>query len=637
MEDLAHTHGQEGHGHTVVGDALGHFEIPHLHAVANDVGDQCDNGNEDALIGDVPAQTTGENAVIRGTGRPLHHVRLLPLQTQRQRREAVGDEVDEQQMHRVHQGKAQQRSHEHAQHLAHIGGQQELNGLADIVVDTAALAYGAHDGGKVVVGQHHIRHILGNVGAGDAHAHADVGGFDRRGVVDAVAGHSRHSPPLAPCVNDADLMLRLHTGVHAVLLHLLGQLLVAEAVQSAAGNGLRGIVQYPQLLGDGHGGILVVAGDHHWPDACRAALLDGGLHLRTHRVDHTRQTHEAQILLQILRAVVLGQAALPQADGRRQHTQGLIRHGLVLRQNFLTLLLGHGQHLAALLISGAAAQHLIRCALGVLNEAVIHAVDGGHHLPGGVEGSLRRTGLLLLQPVLIQPAVHAEAHQRRLRGLALHRAIGILHGVVAEGHSGTQQSLRAGVLHHRHFILCEGAGLIGADDLRAAQRLHRRQTADHSVVLAHLGDADGEHHRYHRGKTLRNGGHRQRHRHHEGLQHALQRQGTRHQQVKYKDEHANGQHHLGQGVAQLGQLTLQGRLLLLRLGQHTGDLAHLRVHARGGDHHAAPAVYHRRAHVGHVLPVAQRHLFPGEGLRKLADGDALAGEGCLLDLHGGAL
>ena len=107
VEDLAHTHSQEGHGHAVVGDALGHFEIPHLHAVANDVGDQRDNGNEDALIGDVPAQTTGENAVIRGAGRPLHHVRLPLLQTQRQRREAVGDEVDEQQMHRVHQGKAQ--------------------------------------------------------------------------------------------------------------------------------------------------------------------------------------------------------------------------------------------------------------------------------------------------------------------------------------------------------------------------------------------------------------------------------------------------------------------------------------------------------------------------------------------------
>ena len=79
---------------------------------------------------------------------------------------------------------------------------------------------------------------------------------------------------------------------------------------------------------------------------------------------------------------------------------------------------------------------------------------------------------------------------------------------------------------------------------------------------------------------------------------------------------------------------MQRRLLLLRPGQDTGDLAHLRVHAGGGDHHAAPAVGHGGAHIGHVAAVAQGHL-AGKGLRGLGGGDAFAGEGGLLNLQGG--
>jgi hypothetical protein len=46
-----------------------------------------------------------------------------------------------------------------------------------------------HDGGEVVVEQHHVRRLARDVGAALAHRHADVGRLQRRRVVHAVAGH----------------------------------------------------------------------------------------------------------------------------------------------------------------------------------------------------------------------------------------------------------------------------------------------------------------------------------------------------------------------------------------------------------------------------------------------------------------
>src|SRR5699024_3289287 len=140
---------------------------------------------------------------------------------------------------------------------------------------------------------------LGDVGARDAHAHADVGSLDGGGVVDAVAGHGGDGAVGLPGGDDAHLVLRLHTGVNAVLLDGLADLAVGDFVQLSAGDGLAGVGDDAQLLGNGHGGVLVVAGDHDGADAGLAALLDGGLDLGTDRVNHAGQAQEAQILLQI--------------------------------------------------------------------------------------------------------------------------------------------------------------------------------------------------------------------------------------------------------------------------------------------------------------------------------------------------
>ena len=155
------------------------------------IGNQGEDRNRQALIGYVQAQTAGKDSGLGVPGPPAHNVRLCPLQSQGQGREAVGNQIDPQQMHRLENGKAQQRCGKDADDLAHIGAQEELNGLADVVVNPTALLYSPHNGGKIVIRQDHIRHIFGHVRTGDPHTHANVCGLDGGRVVDAVASHRR--------------------------------------------------------------------------------------------------------------------------------------------------------------------------------------------------------------------------------------------------------------------------------------------------------------------------------------------------------------------------------------------------------------------------------------------------------------
>ena len=77
----------------------------------------------------------------------------------------------------------------------------------------AALAHRLDDGREVVVGEDHLRRLLGHLGAGDAHGDADVGRLQRRRVVDAVAGHRDDVAVGLQRVDDAQLVRRRDAGV----------------------------------------------------------------------------------------------------------------------------------------------------------------------------------------------------------------------------------------------------------------------------------------------------------------------------------------------------------------------------------------------------------------------------------------
>ena len=68
--------------------------------------------------------------------------------------------------------------------------------LHQVVVEAAAALDRGHDRGEVVVGEDHLGRVLGDLGAGDPHGHADVGAGQRRRVVHAVAGHGDDVAPV---------------------------------------------------------------------------------------------------------------------------------------------------------------------------------------------------------------------------------------------------------------------------------------------------------------------------------------------------------------------------------------------------------------------------------------------------------
>ena len=82
----------------------------------------------------------------------------------------------------------------------------------------------ADDGGEVVVGEDHRRGFLGDLGAGDAHGHADVGLAQGRGVVDAVAGHGHDVAAALQRAHDADLVLGGDPGAHPDVVEPAGEL-----------------------------------------------------------------------------------------------------------------------------------------------------------------------------------------------------------------------------------------------------------------------------------------------------------------------------------------------------------------------------------------------------------------------------
>ena len=436
-------------------------------------------------------------------------------------------------------------------------------------------------------------------------------------------------------------MLGLDPGVDADVLVLFFKLLVAHHVQLCAGDGPGAVRQDTQLLGDGHGGIHMVAGDHDGADAGAAALGNGVPHLGAHRVDHAAEAGEAELLLQVLRLKIHG-LFRPVPLGAGQHPQGPVGHGLVGGHDLGAVLFRHGDGLAVLQIIIAFSDNDVGRALGILDAAALAQMYGGHHLAAGVEGGLAAAEEFGLQAGFIQTQLVGPDHKGCLGGLAGHIAVRVDLRVAAEGHGGGDTLfILAEEVHHGHLVLGQGAGLIRADDLGAAQGLHRGQAADDGVSLGHVGDADGQHHRDHGGKALGYGRHGQGHSHHEGIQYQFKVQSAGPQKLNAENHKADAQHQPGEHLGQLAQLDLQGGLALLGLGQSPGDLAHLGVHAGGGDDGGAAAVDHGAAHVDHVFPVAQGDVFLPFGeidnVNKLGDGHRLAGEGGLLDLQAGAL
>ena len=191
--------------------------------------------------------------------------------------------------------------------------------------------------------------------------------------------------------------------------------------------------------------------------------------------------------------------------------------------------------------------------------------------------------------------------------------------LASEAQRHTREELHLGsgehVLDHGHLVLGEGTGLVRADDGRAAEGLDRRHLADDGLTLRHLGDAHGEHDRDHGHEALGDGGDGERHGDHEGVEDHL---GVGAQlaavadEVDGEDDHADAEHELGEDARELVELDLERGELLLGGGEGRRRSCPSRSSCRSRPPRRGPRpVHHGRAHVAHVLAVAERHVVGG--------------------------
>lgn len=81
-------------------------------------------------------------------------------------------------------------------------------------------------------------------------------------------------------------MLGLDASVHAVVLDVRVELLVAHAIKIDTGDGMAAIGDDSQLFGNGHGGVDMVTRDHDGTNTGIVGLADGVGDLGADRINH---------------------------------------------------------------------------------------------------------------------------------------------------------------------------------------------------------------------------------------------------------------------------------------------------------------------------------------------------------------
>ncbi len=136
-----------------------------------------------------------------------------------------------------------------------------------------------------------MRGVLGDLRA-RAHRDADVGGLDRRGVVDAVAGHGHDVALLAQGLHHQHLVLGCHPADDADLVDAGQPLFLGEGCEVRAEDRLSGDAELP---GDRLACDDVVAGHHPHADVGVLGVADGVLGLGSGRIDHSDHRRHLQV------------------------------------------------------------------------------------------------------------------------------------------------------------------------------------------------------------------------------------------------------------------------------------------------------------------------------------------------------
>ena len=151
---------------------------------------------------------------------------------------------------------------------------------------------------------------------------------------------------------------------------------------------------------------------------------------------------------------------------------------------------------------------------------------------------------------------------------------------------------------HRHFILGQGTGLIGAYHAHRPQRLYGRKLPDNRMYLYHFGDTQGQTDGNYCGKPL---GHRRHCQGYGGNQHFNQIPFL--EQRYHKEGRTQKQRQKAQYFSQFSQPLLQRRELFMAFINKGCDFSDLRIHTCGSHNPFPSAIGHNGGHESHIIPI----------------------------------
>ncbi len=232
--------------------------------------------------------------------RPAHQSRLLGLESEHQSQGPCCCHVDPQALDRENR---QRHSGEHGgdddESLTQVGGKRPHQKLDQVVEYAPPFLNGGFDGCEVVVGQHHVRCLLGDLGARNAHGNPDICLFERRRIVHAIARHGHDMPPCLKGAHKIELLLWSHSGENVGFFGSGDQFLRGKKRHLFAGENSRagrqafGLRDDADFFGDDRSRQGVVPRNHLDPNAGPQTGMNGFNGLFTGRIDHPLQAKES--------------------------------------------------------------------------------------------------------------------------------------------------------------------------------------------------------------------------------------------------------------------------------------------------------------------------------------------------------
>ena len=441
QKQVGHHHDQQAHG-------SGQRRIFHRTGQEPLVGAKGNGKDRQPLQHAFCQYAAGEDFFLRRARRPLHDVFFGWQALQHDRACGVDQQLQQhdvgRQQQQGHRRNAQKGPQQGRQGDGNVDDKNVANGLADVVVQPPSIADGFHDGGEVVIHQDQVGRLAGHFAAALAHGDANIGVFERGGVVDAIASHGHHGAIFPERLDDPHFVLGHHARKNRYGFDLLPQLRVTHAVEHFARDE-GAIVGQPHFLGDGGCGDAVISGDHHDANARRPAPLDVPFHVFARRIGQPHQSQQCertigQFFWNLPARGIAGRGNGDDAQPARRHCNHFLLGVFPL---------GFGQV--------AKRKNAFGAALGGKHNARWPLPDLPHHFQ------------LRAERVFDQQFATEQVLGRKPMGRSI-RQHRLFHGVVGEGFTGQPHgfnhvpavaAVRPDIVHG-HLVEGDGSGLVGA-------------------------------------------------------------------------------------------------------------------------------------------------------------------------------